>query len=224
MTQMQHKTDHELKIAIEDELDWTPSVKADRVGVAVTDGAVTLSGEVESYPEKQAAVHAALRVRGVTAVADEIVIDNPWPGLLDADIARDAGAGLDRSMLVPAGAVKATVHDHTITLSGTVAWQYQRDAARHVAANLPGVREVRNLITLKPPVEEVSAGDAKTKITSALLRNAQLDANRIQVDVRGHEVKLTGTVTSWAERRQAEHAAWSSPGVTDVNNQIVVNI
>jgi osmotically-inducible protein OsmY len=223
MTQTQYKTDHELKIAIEEELDWTPAVKADRVGVAVNDGAVTLSGEVESYPEKHAAVQAALRVRGVTAIADEIVVESPWGSLQDADIAREAGARLDRSVVVPADAVKATVHDHIVTLSGTVPWQYQREAAQHAVAELRGVREVRNSIILKPPTV-VSASSAKSKITSALVRNAQLDANRIQVKVDGQQVELTGVVSSWAERRQAEKAAWSAPGVTKVSNHLVVSV
>jgi len=221
MTKTQHRTDHELKTEIDDELAFTPAVNAYQVGVAVNEGAVTLSGEVESYPEKIAAVRAALRVRGVTAVADEIVVDGRWGIRQDADIAREAGEGLDRSVGVPEGAVKAAVHDHVVTLSGTVTWQYQREAARHAVAWLPGVREVLNLVTLKPPIE-VSATEAKLKITSALVRNAQLDADHIQVSVTGQEVELTGSVSSWAERRQAEHAAWSSPGVTGVHNRLIV--
>ena len=102
MTSTQHATDHDLKTAIVDELEWTPAVTADHVGVAFNNGAVTLSGEVESFPEKHAAVQAALRVRGVTAIADEIVVDNVGHARPDADIALEAADSLDRSEVVPA--------------------------------------------------------------------------------------------------------------------------
>ena len=222
MTQTQRKTDHELKMALEAELDWAPNVQADRIGVSVHDSAVTLSGQVETYPEKEAAVRAALRVRGVTAVADEIVVEHTWGPRDDADIAREASTALERSVVVPQNSVKATVHDHVITLTGTVPWQYQREAARRAVSGLPGVTGVFNHVTVKPPVT-ISASQAKAKITSALVRNAQLDANRITVNVEGSEVTLTGAVSSWAERRQAEHAAWAAPGVTGVQNRITVN-
>jgi osmotically-inducible protein OsmY len=221
MTQTLHKTDHELKIAIDGELEWAPNVKADRVGVSVHDGAVTLSGQVDSYPEKEAAVRAALRVRGVAAVADEILVEHIWGPRDDTDIAREAGAALERSVVVPQNAVKATVHGHVVTLTGSVPWRYQREAARHAVSGLPGVTGVLDQVVITPTVT-ISAAKAKSKITSALVRNAQLDANRITVAVHGSEVTLMGTVSSWAERRQAEHAAWSAPGVTAVRNQIKV--
>jgi osmotically-inducible protein OsmY len=221
MTQTQHKTDHELKLAIDSELDWAPNVKADRVGVSVHDGAVTLSGQVDTYPEKEAAVRAAFRVHGVTAVADEIVVEHTWGPRDDTDIAREAGAALERSVVVPQNSVKATVHDHVVTLTGAVPWRYQREAARHAVSNLPGVTGVLDQVVITPAMT-ISAAKAKSKITSALVRNAQLDANRITVGVHGSVVTLTGTVSSWAERRQAEHAAWSAPGVTGVTNQITV--
>lgn len=212
--------DHALKAAIEDELNWVPHVQADRVGVSVNDGAVTLSGQVGSYPEKVAAVRAALRVRGVTAVADEIVVAT-WGPHADADIARDAASALNRTIVIPPGSIKATVHQHVITLSGKVSWQYQREAARRAVAGLPGVTGVVNQILIEPTVI-VSASKTKSKITSAIMRNAQLDANHITVTVHDSGVTLTGTVSSWAERRQAEHAAWAAPGVTEVVNQLVV--
>jgi osmotically-inducible protein OsmY len=222
MTQTQNKTDHELKIAIDAELEWAPNVRADRVGVSVHDGAVTLSGQVETYPEKEAAVRAALRIRGVTAVADEIAVEHRWGPRDDADIAREAGAALERSVVVPENAVKATVHDHVVTLTGAVPWRYQREAAWHAVSALPGVAGVVDQVVITPAAT-ISAAKAKSKITSALVRNAQLDANRITVGVHGTEVTLSGTVSSWAERRQAEHAAWSAPGVTGVRNQITVS-
>lgn len=221
MSPIQQKTDRQLKDAVTDELTWTPSVNADQIGVALTDGAVTLSGVVGTYPEKEAALRATMRIRGVTAVADEIVVRHASSVPEDADIAREVGIALHRTVVVPSGSVKARVHDHVITLSGTVGWQYQREAARKAVSTLPGVSEVWNTIKVKPSIL-VSPAEAKSKITAALVRNAQVDAQRIQVAVAGSEVTLTGDVSSWAERREAEHAAWFAPGVTHVDNRLNV--
>jgi osmotically-inducible protein OsmY len=221
MTTIQQSTDHELKTAIIAEMAWMPNVQADQIGVALTDGAVTLSGQVATYPEKTAAVQAALRVRGVTAVVDEITVHHIRGEHDDADIARDAGLALDSSINVPSGSIKATVHDHVITLTGTSPWQYQRDAARRAVVSLAGVTEVHNKITLKP-LFQVSPVEAQKNIAAAFVRNATLDAENVVVDVRGSEIRLTGSVSCWADRHQAEYAAWSTPGVTHVDNRVHV--
>ena len=129
MTQTLHKSDVELKSDVVDELEWTPNVDAAHIRVAANDGVITLSGEVGTYPEKRAAEQAALRVRGVTAVADEITVRNTWTELADTDIAREVGEALTRSVAVPADAVKAVVHNHVVTLSGMVTWNFQREVA-----------------------------------------------------------------------------------------------
>lgn len=220
MTLTQNQTDHQLKLAINDELTWSPNVKADHVGVSITDGAVTLSGEVESYPEKAAAVRAALRVHGVTAIADAVVVSHGWGSLQDADIAREAGKALRATAVVPTS-VKAAVHNHEITLSGTVAWNYQREAAEHAVAGLSGVTAVHGNVKLTPTLP-FSVTEAKTWITSALVRNAQMDAEKIRVYAKGSQIDLIGTVNSWSEFRQAGFTAWATPGVTHVNNQLKV--
>jgi osmotically-inducible protein OsmY len=221
MTTTQHHTDHQIKESILAELGWMPSIQADEVGVSINSGAVTLSGQVQTYPEKDAAVRAAFRVRGVTAVADEIEVHNSWAPRQDADIAREAGAFIERNVFAQAGAVKAEVHQHVVTLSGTVAWNYQREAIRRAVAALPGVHGVNDLITLKPKVT-ISAVEAKAKIADSLRRNAALDADRIHVDVTGTKITLTGNVASWAEHRQAGYAAWGTPGVVHVDNNLHV--
>jgi osmotically-inducible protein OsmY len=222
MTYNEKKTDHQLKTGITAELNWTPSVKADRIGVAVNDGAITLSGQVETYPEKMAAVHAALRVGGVDAVADEIVVHHTWSDPSDADVARSAAMALERTVTVPSSSVKAEVHDHIVTLSGSVGWQYQREAARRAVLALPGVNGVVSTIDIKP-THLISGPEAKAGITAAIVRHAEQDALRVVVTVVGSEVRLTGTVSSWAERTQAENAAWSARGVTHIDNQLQVN-
>ena len=221
MTAIDQTTDHQLKTAVTAEMAWTPIVDADEVGIALTDGVVTLSGQVATLPEKTEAVRAALRVLGVNAVVDEIVVRHVGLPRDDADIARDAVAALELSATVPPGSTKVSVHDHVITLSGTVAWQYQRAAAQRAVTALFGVTAVVNQITLKP-LAVVSPGEAHRNITAAFVRNAALDADGVIVDVRGSEIRLTGTVSRWADRHQAEYSAWSTPGVTHVDNRLAV--
>jgi osmotically-inducible protein OsmY len=221
MTQNLLKTDHELKTAIVDELAWTPSVNADRIGVSLDAGAVTLSGQVETYPEKDVAVRAVTRVAGVTAVADEIVVKNDRAPRDDADIAREASDALNRMVHVPTDAVRAIVHNQIVTLSGTVVWQYQREITQRAVAALPGVNGVINKMTLKPKVS-ITPDQAKARITAALVRSARFDARQIDVAITGSQIELTGTVSSWSEFRQAAHVAWATPGVTLVDNQLTV--
>lgn len=221
MTTTLHKTDHELKTHITDELKWWPNVNAYRIGVTVTDGAVTLSGEVDSYPQKEAALEAAFHVRGVTSVADEIVIRPRLGPAGDIDIAHSAGEALKSTVVVPQGAVKVTVHEGRVSLSGKLAWNYQREAALRAVRHAPGVTFVQDDIEIKP-VLPFAAGQARVKIRDALVRNAQLDADRIHVDVRGTTIELTGSVSTWHEFREAGHAAWATPGVTSVLNRLHV--
>lgn len=221
MTQPLPKTDHQLKTAITDELVWAPNVDADHVGISVIDGAVTLAGEVRSYPEKAAAVKAALRVHGVTALADDLVVKHPYGLREDADIAREASAALRASVTFMKDTVQATVHQHQITLTGNVDWNYQRDAAAKTVGSLPGVTGINNTIKVKPTLPFIEA-EATSRITNALVRNAQIDAKQVHISASGSEIQLSGTVRSWAEFRQAGYAAWSTPGVTHVINHLTV--
>ncbi len=220
MTQIHHRTDHALAAAVVDELTWTASVVAHEVAVDADRGVVTLSGVVDSYPQKQQAVKAALRVLGVEAVADEIVV-RPATLQADTEIARLASAALDGSAIVALGSVKATVRERVITLTGAVAWQYQRTAAHDAVASLPGVAGIDNLVTLEPPIK-VSPTIARSNITAALVRNARVDARRIRVEVDASRVTLTGTVSSLAEAHQVRRAAWSTPGVTEVDDRLTL--
>ncbi len=222
MTTTEQSIDHQVKQAIEHELDWACDVENDRVGVAVTGGAVTLAGEVLSYPEKAAAVNAALRVHGVTALADEIVVRHAFGRIQDADIAQEAAGALRNTTLLTTDSVQATVHDHTVTLVGEVSWQHQRTAAAEAVGVLPGVVGVQNLIELKPREAMVAGPDAKANVAAALQRYAELEARFVEVSVSGTEIRLTGHVASWAAGHQAEYAAWCTPGVTHVHNQLAI--
>ncbi|MDQ2845913.1 MAG: BON domain-containing protein [Actinomycetota bacterium] len=222
MTVTQNQTDHQLVQSITDEIRWTPSITADRIGASINEGAVTLSGQVDSYSEKVAAVQAALRVRGVQAVADEIEVRSEWAPMRDADVAREAAAVLAHTFYAPDGAVKAEVTDHVVILTGAVTWNYQRENIERRIEGLAGVRGVRNLIELKPDVA-ISAADAKAKIDAALRRNTELDSADIHVGIVGSTITLTGSVTSYAKGRQAAYAAWGAPGVTHVRNELKVS-
>jgi osmotically-inducible protein OsmY len=213
-----NKTDLELKHDVEAELEWDPSVDAHRIGVAVTDGIVTLTGEAKSFAEKWNAERAAERVEGVLGVANEIKV-LPIGEHSDTDIAREGVNALRWNALVPADKIIVKVQDGWITLKGDVDYDFERRAAERAVRYLPGVKGVSNLITVNPKVEPK---DIKKKIEETFKRQAALDATHISVEVNGSEVILRGTVHSLAEKEEAEKAAWAAPGVTSVKNYITV--
>jgi osmotically-inducible protein OsmY len=221
MTQIERDTDSELRTAIIEELTWTPDVVADRIAVYVSDGSVSLSGETRSFPEHEAVVNAVLRVRGVRAVADEIQVRRAMGDRSDSMIAHDCVQALERSVFVPRDGIEVTVHDHSVTLHGSVGWRYESDAAAKAVAAVPDVAHVQNSIRIVP-IHRLSSTEAATQITAALVRHAELDARHIKVEVIDDTIRLSGQVSSWSERREAERAAWSAPGVALVDNQLTV--
>ncbi|HXY52260.1 MAG TPA: BON domain-containing protein [Terriglobales bacterium] len=208
------KHDSQLQQNVLQELKYEPSISASQIGVTAKDGIVGLTGNVQSYAAKYTAVHAAERVAGVKAVAEELKVDLPaYHVRIDEDIARAAINALQWDVWVPADRIKVRVEDRWITLEGEVEYKYQQDAADAVC-NLTGVTGVTNMITLKKP--EVSPSEVKTSIEQALRRAAEIDADKIKVSVVKDKVVLNGKVSSWAERQEAEGAAWSAPGVNEV--------
>ena len=201
------------------ELDWDPEVDAKDIGVEVDNGVVTLTGTVDSYTKKWAAERAALRVAGVRAVANDIVVKSPTTRT-DTDIAKAVADALEANSLVPKSRIKVTVKHGWVTLEGDVDWRFEREEAESTARKVAGVTGVTNLIVVKQP--SVSPSEIKEAIERALVRSAEVDADRIQVHVEGGHVTLTGTVRSWAERQEAEAAAWRARGVTSVTNEIRV--
>jgi len=213
-------TDLELKENVEAELNYEPSVNPAEIGVAVKDGIVTLTGRIQSYWEKVAAERAAARVEGVKAVVNELTVRLPYTSeRTDEDIAQAALNSLKWSVLIPADRIKVKVSKGWVTLEGTVDWQFQKAAAEKAVRKLYGVLGVTNLMEVKA---RVSKAEVKAEIESALKRSAELDANRIKVEVDGEKVILRGSVHSYFEREEAERAAWRAPGVRTVENRIEV--
>ena len=215
------KTNKELQEDVVEELQYEPSVDASQIGVMARDGIVTLTGTVKNYAEKYAAVHSAERVAGVRAVADEMKVDLPAMHMRDdEDIARAAAKALEWDVWVSSKKIKVKVDSGWITLEGEVDFNFQKTAAEYEMRNLTGVKGVTNLINLKK--QPVKPSDVKTKIDTALRRAAELDADRIEVEVVNDKVILRGKVHSWAERQEAERAAWSAPGVYAVEDDLVI--
>lgn len=215
------KTDADLERDVLAELRWEPSVSEKGIGVTAKDGVVTLHGSVPSYAEKYAALVAAERVRGVRAIAQELEIRLPsGHEKSDQALAEAAATALEWDSFVPKGKLTVAVDNAWITLNGDVSYVYQRNAAERAIRNLLGVQGITNLIAVSPPVP--TARGVKSEIEAALKRHAELDASHISVETTGRKVTLRGSVASWSERRDAERAAWSAPGVTQVEDLISV--
>jgi osmotically-inducible protein OsmY len=212
-------TDIRLRDAIVRQLDWDPHVDASAIGVAAKDGIVTLTGFVDSYAGKLAAERIVKHIRGVRAVANDITVRLRIERM-DAEIAADAAQALE---LVPplADRVQATVHNGHVTLTGTVEWLYQTERAENAVRHVRGVLGVFNHVAVAP---RSGQRDIQRRIVRALHHSADVDARRIRVSLKGDVVTLKGTVDSLMQREVAEAAAGSAPGITRVNNQIVVEL
>ena len=210
--------DLRLRAAVMQQLEWDPAVDASVIGVSARDGAVALTGAINTYSAKLAAERAVKRVHGVRAVANDLEVKQVL-GRTDADIAADAATLLRLHNEVP-DRVQASVHHGHVTLTGTVDWHYQRLQAEKAVRSIRGVRLVIDRIAVVPR----SAGkDVHRRITQALFRNASLDAKRVEVTVTGSVAHLRGTATSWLQRQAAERAAYDAPGITFVDNHIIVD-
>ena len=217
MKAKQEKTvNKHLRDRVELQLEWEPEVTSTDIGVSADDGIVTLSGNVGSYSEKLAAEKAAKHTFGVKGVANDIVV-TPLFESSDSEIASMAVAALESRSNVPSKDIRVTVKDKFIHLDGKVDWKFQKDAAAKAVNHIFGAKGVKNNIEVEP---KISSSDVKEKIEEAFRRSAELDARRLMVTAHDGTVELWGNVRNWTEKRAAERASWSAPGVTKVESNI----
>lgn len=215
---MHMKTDSELRQDVECELEWDAGIDARNIAVTAKNGVVRLTGEVPSFSEKWHAENIAKRVADVAGVANDIEI-KLLGDRTDTDIAQAATLAIQLDSRVPSDRVKVVVKHGRITLEGEVDFYDQKAAAESVVRHLAGVTGVTNSIAVAPTS---SPSENRAKIEDALKRSAQVDAAQISVEARDSKVILTGFVHSWAERNEAEMAAWRAPGVSEVKNELMV--
>jgi osmotically-inducible protein OsmY len=215
------KTDTELQKDVMAELRWTPSLRASEIGVAVKDGVVTLSGNVDSYIEKSTAEHTAQKVGGVRAVVQKIEVRLPNSfKRTDEEVAEAAINALEWNSWVPKDQIRVKVQNGWVTISGQVDWQYQKNAANDAVCCLIGVVGLTNLVTIKSTVKPE---EIKTGIENAFKRHAALDAKGITVETSDNKVTLKGSVHSLAEKQEALAVAWAAPGICEVENKLIVS-
>ena len=215
------KTDQEIQKDVMDELRWEPLLNASEIGVAVKNGIVTLSGTVDTYSKKRTAEDAVKSVLGVRAVAENIHVKVSTLGKrTDAEIAQAVLNALHWNASIPEEKIKVKVENGWATLEGEVEWEFQRTAARNVVESLAGVVGISNKIKITPTIKST---DIKKRIMSAFHRSATIDSGKVELEVHGDKVILKGKVRSFAEKRDAENAAWLAPGVTKVDNQLEID-
>lgn len=212
------RTDAQIQQDVVAQFKWDPLLKASEIGVFVKDGVVTLSGQVDTYAKKLQAEQEVKKVAGVKAIAEDIQVGfSPISKRTDSEIAAAVVHALKWHTSIPEEKIKVKVEDGVVTLEGEVEWAFQRGAARNAVIPLEGVRRLLNHISL---IYKITPVDLTQKIREAFQRSATLDADKIQVAMKGNKVILNGYVRSLAEKEDAEEAVWGAPGILFVENKL----
>ena len=215
------KRNEDLQRDVQDASRWEPLLSAAEIGVTAKDGVITLTGIVDSYAKKLEAEDAAKKVAGVRAIAQEIEIRFANSNKKnDAEVATEIVTALTSNFEIPENLVQVKVENGFVTLEGELSWNYQKEAAKRVVNHLVGVKGVTNNIRIK---SEFADQIEKVEIEKALFRNRTVDSEDIHVEVSGNKVTLNGTVTSFYERGEAERMAWNAPGVSKVDNELLID-
>jgi osmotically-inducible protein OsmY len=214
------KSDIEIQKDVIEQLKWEPFLNAAQIGVAVKNGIVTLSGQVDAYSKKILAEKTTKKVAGVKAIAEDIQVGiSPVYKKTDTEIAEAVVNALKWHTMIPDEKIKVSVEDGNVKLEGDVEWEYQRNQAKTAVENLSGVRFVTNLVAVKP---KITPYELQQKINSSFQRSANIDSARITAEVLGSKITLRGKVRSFAEKEDAENAVWSAPGVVSVENKLLI--
>jgi osmotically-inducible protein OsmY len=214
------KTDSDIRDDVIDELRWDPPVsQPENVGVAVADGAVTLSGHTTSYAEKLAAGRAAERVYGVKAVANDLRIHLAGSPRDDADIAKAIAHVLEWNVNIPDGRIQARVQNGRVTLEGHVDYDFQRREVERMVRHVRGVVGITDELVLTPPASPL---EVESEIQDAFEREAGVDARQVSVEVSDRTARLYGHVRSLREAEAARAAAAAAPGVARVESFLTV--
>jgi osmotically-inducible protein OsmY len=216
------KNNEELQKDVQDAIKWEPLLHAAEIGVTVSAGIVTLSGEVDSYAKKMEAETATKGVQGVKAIVESI--DVKYPSSLhkknDTDIAEESVSALKWAWNVPNDKVQVKVENGWVNLGGELNWNYQKEAAKNAIKNIAGIKGVMNDIKIKPDTHDAIEQRA---VESSLKRNWSIDSSKIDVKVDGTNVTLSGNVNSIYQKEEAGNIAWKTPGIYSLDNNLNVN-
>lgn len=206
---------------VNEELAYEPSLREDEVRVSIEGAAAVLNGTVESYRERLAAETAARRVKGVGSVANMIEVVLPEKHRrADEQLLSVVRQVFEWTIDVPRDLIGVSVENGVVTLRGEVDWRFQKEAAERAVEGLIGVRGLCNHIRVNPRHAEPRLKDA---VEAALQRSSLCDIGQIEIEAQGDRIILSGSVSSWADRDEAERIAWAAPGVRDVDCRLRVN-
>lgn len=218
------RMDEQIKKDVVDELYWDDRVDASKVSVEVSNGTVTLNGEVPTYLARSSAHDDASEILGVVGVRNQLAIRYPAGVALpeDADLENEIRRKLSRNPDIDVLDLDLNVSAGVVTLRGTVDAYWKKLYAEDLVASEAGVIFINNYLAITPE-KDIIDQDIANDIVRSLEARSAVYADDVNVRVREGRVTLSGTVPSWAARRAAYDAAAYTAGVIDVENRLMVS-